>query len=332
MNSKATIVVIGSNCFSGSYMVDELLKNSDNFVVGLSRSPEKNALFLPYKTRDHRNFRFYQVDMLREPDKLINLIDLVQPDYIINFAALSEVAISNFQPVDYLQTNTLSLVQLCSQLRSRNYLKKFIQISTAEVYGNCEKPITETSAPNPSTPYAVFKLAADYYLKSLFKVFEFPVIFVRSTNVYGRHQQLFKIIPRTAIYLKTEHKIELHGGGKVVRSFLHIRDLVQGVELVMRKGKLGEIYHFSGIGEPTIASIIQKICDVMKYDFKSAVIPAEIRPGTDNKYLLDWTKAKTELEWTPKISFDDGIGETIDWIESNWKEILNEPLIYIHKF
>lgn len=332
MNSKQTIVVIGSNCFSGSHMVDELLKNPDNFVVGISRSPEKSALYLPYKSRDQRNFRFYQADMLREPEKLINIIDLVRPDYIINFAALSEVGVSNFQPVDYFQTNTIGLVQLCSQLRSRDYLKKFIQISTAEVYGSSEKPVLEDSAPNSTTPYAVSKLAADNYLNSLFKVFNFPVIYIRSTNFYGKHQQLFKIIPRTTIYLKTGHKIELHGNGKMVRCFLHVRDFVRGVALAMEKGRVGEIYNFSGLGEPSIAEVVHKVCDIMKYDFQSVTTPTEARPGSDGKYLLDWAKAKKEFNWTPKISLDDGIKETIKWIEDNWKEIQNEPLIYIHKF
>src|SRR3989344_8536050 len=157
---KTTVVVLGSNCFSGSYMVDELLGNPEYFVVGISRSAEKSALYLPYRSRDLANYEFYQVDMLREPDKLINLLDLIRPEIIINFAALSEVAVPNFRPLDYFQTNCVSLVNVCNQLRTREYVKKFIQISTAELYGDCPKPALETSSPNPTTPYAVSKLAA----------------------------------------------------------------------------------------------------------------------------------------------------------------------------
>lgn len=334
MNKKLKFVVLGSNCFSGSHMVDELLKDTNNVVVGISRSPEKSILYLPYKKADLRNFSFYQVDMLREPDKLINLLDLIQPDYIINFAALSEVQVSIFRPIDYFQTNCLSLITLCNQLRNRqssHYLKGFIQISSAEVYGNCKKPVLESSITAPTTPYAISKLAADLYLQSLFRIFEFPVMIIRSTNVYGNHQQLYKIIPRSVIYLNTGRKIELHGNGKNARCFLHIRDLVQGVIAAIQHGKMGEIYHFAVPQESTIAEIVQKICEFMGYDFKTNTIPVEDRQGADRKYLLDYTKSVNEIKWKPTISIDTGLKDVIEWIKANWTDILNEPHIYMHK-
>ena len=329
--AKTTVVVLGSNCFSGSYMVDELLTNPNYFVVGISRSAEKSELYLPYKARNLTNFEFYQVDMLREPDKLINLLDLLRPSIIINFAALSEVAVSNFRPLDYFQTNCVSLVDLCNQLRNREYIKRFIQISTAELYGDCPEPVLETSCTNPTTPYAVPKHAADQFLMSIRKVFDFPVILVRSTNVYGKHQQLFKVMPRTVIYLKSGRTLELHGNGKMVRCFLHIRDLVQGVAAVTAKGKLGDIYHFAVPDRPTVADIIESICKKMGYNFKDITVPVEIRPGADARYLLDYTKSTKELGWKPKITLDQGLQEVIDWVQDKWEDIQKEPHIYIHK-
>ena len=244
---------------------------------------------------------------MRESDKLINLLDLIQPEYIINFAALSEVQVSVFRPIDYFQTNCMGLVMLCNELRSRTYFKKFIQISSAEVYGDTKTAVLEDATTNPSTPYAVSKLVADLYLQSLVKIFQFPCIIVRSTNVYGKHQQLYKIIPRTIIYLKTGRQIELHGNGQVVRYFLHIRDLVQGVTATIEHGKLGEIYHFAVPEETTIADIIRAICKRMGQDFDKVTLPVGNRPGADHKYELDYTRSIKELKWKPQITLEQGI-------------------------
>ena len=331
MSDKRKYAVLGSNCFSASCLVDLLLENPANYVVGVSRSPEKSALYLPYKSRDTKNFKFHQVDMVREPDKLVSLLDEIRPDYIINFAALSEVFQSHQTPVEYFNINTLAVVNLCYQLRSRDYLKCYIHTSSAEIYGPCEKPVTESAPLNPTSPYAVSKAAADYYLLTLHKRFNFPVIIIRSTNVYGKHQQLFKIIPRTVIYLKKGQKIELHGGGKVSRRFIHIRDAERGVIKAMQCGKPGNIYHFSTDFDYSIADVVKMICQQMGYDFEASTVNVQGRLGQDSRYLLDYSKAVTELGWSPEIPFEAGVKEVISWVNDNWEEILKEPLVYIHK-
>lgn len=331
MSNSENYVVIGSNSFSGSYLVDTLLEDPSNFVIGISRSPEKSALYLPYKTRLSHNFNFYQVDIVRETEKLIALLDNLQPTYIINFAALSEVFLSHFRPFEYFQTNCLATVNLCNALRDRHFLRGYIHISSAEVYGTCEDCIAETGRLNPSTPYAASKAAADLYLMTLAKYFDFPVILVRSTNVYGKHQQLYKIIPRTIIYLKTGRKIGLHGGGKVIKSFIHIRDVVRGVIQAMRLGKPGEVYHFSTENGMTVEEVVKRICELMGYDFKTHTVAVEERLGQDARYLLNCAKAQHELEWSPQVPLEDGLKEVIGWIEGNWEAISREPLIYIHR-
>lgn len=326
-----TYIVIGSNSFTGSHIVDELLEDGSSYVIGISRSPENNSLYLPYKRRQSSNFKFHQVDLFRQPDLLISLLDEIQPTYVINVAALSEVALSNFQPVEYFQTNCLGIVKLCNRLRTRSYLKRYIHISTAEVYGNCLQPAKETAPLNPSTPYAASKAAADLYLSTLWKNFDFPVILIRSTNVYGKHQQLYKIIPRTLIFLKQGKQVELHAKGQVVRSFVHIRDVVRGLVSAMHFGEAGNIYNFSTRNDMRIAEVVQKICEYLGYDFQASTREAEGRLGQDAQYMLDFSKAQRELGWRSQVPFEDGLREVICWVDENWNEILREPHSYTHK-
>ena len=331
MSDTQKYAVIGSNCFSASDLVDALLEDPSNLVVGISRSPEKSALYLPYKARQPENFKFYQLDIVHQPDELISLLDEIEPAYIINYAALSEVYISNQSPLDYFNINTSAVVNLCNQLRTRKYLKFYVHISSAEIYGPCEKPVTVSAPLNPTTAYAVSKAAADLYLLTAFKHFGFPVIIIRSTNVYGKHQQLYKIIPRTAIYLTEGKKIEMHGGGKVVRVFIHIRDVSRGIIKAMQYGKPGNIYHFSTDNRDSVAEVVERMCQLMDCDFKASTVIAEGRPGQDPHYLLDYSKSKNELGWSPQVPFDDGLKEIISWVRDNWQEISREPHAYIHK-
>lgn len=322
--------VIGSNCFTGSHIVDALLEEAGSQVMGISRSPEYKDIFLPYKKRAQQNFHFQQIDLVREFDEFIKRLDEFRPQVVINVAALSEVALSNERPVEYFETNTLAVVKLCNYLRSCSYLEHYVHISSAEIFGSCKEPLTEASLFNPSTPYAVSKAAADMYLNTLMKNFEFPAILIRSTNVYGRHQQLFKIIPRTVIFLKQGKMIQLHGGGLAKKSFIHIRDVVQGLLRALQRGKAGT-YHFTGRSEETIADIVRQICTLMGYDDNASTQVVGERLGQDALYWLDCAKAREVLGWSPQVSFTQGLQEVINWIEDHWTTIQQEPLVYIHK-
>ena len=328
--SRKLYVVIGSNCFTGSHIVDALLNDPDNQVIGVSRSPEYKDFLLPYKQRSATNFRFHQIDIVRRFDELIRLLDEVKPPFVINVAALSEVALSYERPAEYFETNTLAVARLCNYLRTCSYLERYVHISSAEIFGSCAEPVKEDAPFRPSTPYAVSKAAADMYLDTLLKNFNFPVTITRSTNVYGKHQQLYKIIPRTAIYLKLGKTIELHGGGKAMKSFIHIRDVVRGVILAIERGKLGT-YHFTVASDQTVADIVRQICTWMGYDSESATRVVGERLGQDPRYWLDCSKAVRELGWSPRVAFNDGVKEVIAWIEDNWEAVIEEPLVYIHK-
>ncbi|SCA63935.1 hypothetical protein SCG7109_BR_00010, partial [Chlamydiales bacterium SCGC AG-110-M15] len=185
MSELKRVAVIGSNSFSGGDFIDLLLETGQYDVVGFSRSPKKTRLFLPDSCFGSEHFTFYQADINSRLDRLILLLDDFKPHYIVNFAAQSEVAPSWKSPVDWYQTNVVALTALANELKDRDYIERFIQISSPEVYGTCEGLVNEKTPPNPSTPYAASKASGDFSLMTFYKQYKFPVVFIRSTNVYG---------------------------------------------------------------------------------------------------------------------------------------------------
>ncbi|MFC1986961.1 GDP-mannose 4,6-dehydratase [Chloroflexota bacterium] len=331
MSQKRKIAVIGSNSFSGSDFIDLLLDDRQNEVVGISRSPEKSALFLPYKRHKSPDFKFHQMDLNRNMPDIIDFLDSFEPEYVVNFAAQSEVGPSWQNPEQWFQTNAVAITRLAHTLKDRKYLKRYVHISSPEVYGACVGTVKEDAPPNPSTPYAASKAAGDLSLFTYFKNYEFPLVMIRSTNVYGAYQQLFKIIPRAVIYIKMGRVIELHGGGQAVKSYIHIRDISRGELLAMEKGRPGEIYHLSPDDGIAVRDVLKLICDKMGIPFEKATRTVAERLGQDAAYVIDSSKARQELGWQPKITFEDGIAGVIKWVEDNWDEIQKEPLEYVHK-
>jgi len=328
------IFVLGSNSFSGASFVEAVLANSA-VVFGASRSPEPARAFLPYKWKPHghnsTNFHFEQLDLNRDLDQIVTAINKFQPDYVVNFAAQSMVAESWLHPEHWYQTNVVANVRLFEGLRRLQSIKKYVHISTPEVYGSCSGNVTESAPFNPSTPYAASRAACDLHLMTLFKNYGFPVVFTRAANVYGPGQQLYRIIPRTILFIKLGRKLQLHGGGRSVRSFIHIRDVADGTLRVARQAPLGEAYHFSTDLYVSIREVVERICKKMGVNFSEVVEVVGDRPGKDAAYLLDSTKARGTLGWKDAISLDQGIDETIAWVEKNLAELKQQPFDYIHK-
>ena len=158
------------------------------------------------------------------------------------------------------------------------------------------------------------------------------MVMIRATNVYGPHQQLWKIIPRSAIYLNIGRKIELHGGGEAVKSFIHIRDVSRGELSAMTDGRDGEIYHISPNNSAfAVRDVVKKVCEIKGKSFDACTEIVGERLGQDAAYVIDSTKARTELDWFPEISIDAGINEVVDWVDENIDLIKNQSLHYIHK-
>ena len=325
------VVVIGSNSFSGSHFIDLLLEKGEYNVIGISRSHEKKDIYLPYKKRDLNKYKFCRFDLNKDMSDILKLLDKFKPEYIVNFASQSIVGASWNNPDHWYRTNVLSTIDLAQHLKDVDYLKKYVHVSTPEVYGNCTDRIMENEGHNPSTPYAGSRSAADVLLQMFLKQYNFPVVFTRAANVYGHGQQLFKIIPRSVIYIKKGIKIPLHGGGDARRSFIHIRDVCEATVSVMENAAPGDIYHLSTDSLISIRDLVKLVCDKMGVSFDVAAETVGIRRGLDNAYILDSSKAKSHFDWEPKIDLGDGVNEVIKWVEDNWDTISSEPLDYIHK-
>lgn len=328
MGEKLT--VIGSNSFSGTHFVDYALKQ-DLDVIGISRSAEPHSVFLPYKNRKDAHFRFFQCDLNQDLIEIMKIVEDFQPDYVVNFAAQSMVGESWQYPEHWFQTNTVATVKLHEQLRRCDFLKKYVHISTPEVYGSCQGLVKENSIYNPSTPYAVSRAAADMSLMSFYKAYGFPIALTRAANVYGPGQQLYRIIPRTVLFFLLGRKLQLHGGGHSVRSFIHIRDVADGTLRVARQAPPGEIYHLSTSRNISIRALVALIAEQMNVDFDENVEIVGERLGKDSAYLLDSTKAKETLGWEEHISLEQGIEETIAWVRENLDILKQQPFDYIHK-
>jgi len=325
------IAVIGSNSFSGSDFVDLLLEDKSNRVIGISRSPEKGALFLPYKRHPKPDFAFHQLDMNRDFPRIRAVLDDFRPEFIVNFAAQSEVAPSWEHPEQWFQTNAVAIANLGNHLKKADYLKRYVHISSPEVYGNCRGNVTEEAPLDPSTPYAASKAAGDLFLFTLVKNYRFPLVMIRATNVYGAHQQLHKIIPRSMIYIKSGRTIELHGGGKAVKSFIHIRDVSRGELAAMERGRDGLIYHLSPDGGFAVRDVVAQIARRMGVDFDAVTREVGERLGQDAAYVIDSSRARREFGWRPEVGLEQGIDGVAGWVEANWEDIRSENLEYAHR-
>jgi len=332
MNADRKIIVLGANSFSGQDFVDLLLDDPRQEVIGVSRSPQRSALFLRYRRRaDLSRYRYYQLDVNRDMPALLSLLDVERPEAIVNFAAQSEVAPSWEHPEQWFQTNTVALAQLVNHLRRQDYLQRYLHVSSPEVYGTCVGSVHEDAPLNPSTPYAASKAAADLLLETYRRQCGFPLLTVRATNVYGAGQQLFKIIPRSVVYLKLGRTIELHGGGAAVKSYIHIRDVSRGELAILDRGRIGAIYHLSPDRGIAVRDVVRLICERMNVPFAQATAAVAERPGQDAAYVIESTKARAELGWAPQVGIEEGLSEVVAWIEANWNEIVQQPLEYQHK-
>ena len=292
--SKAKILVIGSNSFSGSHFVAEAL-DAGHAVWGVSRSAEYNQVFLPYRwpkpggeaLATFENFSFRTIDINNQLKELLELVDRIQPELVVNFAAQGMVAESWQNPTHWYRTNVVAQVALHDALRQKPFLQKYVHVTTPEVYGSTgENWIKERDIFSPSTPYAVSRAACDLHLQSFYKAYGFPVVFTRAANVYGPGQQLYRIIPRTFLSAITGEPMQLHGGGNSVRSFIHIKDVVRATLKLAKEGEPGSTWHLSSQESYSIREIVENICRMTETSFKTIIKTSEERLGRIKVTLL----------------------------------------------
>ena len=325
------LAVIGSNSFSGASFVDYALGKGAE-VLGMSRSAEPQSAFLPYRwsARD-KAFRFFPFDLNRHLDEIIALLNEERPPYVVNFAAQSMVGESWKHPEHWFATNVVSTIKLHDRLRQSDFLKRYVHVTTPEVYGSTSGFVHENAPFNPSTPYAVSRAAADMSLRTFFETYKFPVIFTRAANVYGPGQQLYRIIPRTILFIRLGKKLSLHGGGHSSRSFIHIKDVSAATWQIMEQATPGETYHISTNEIITIRQLVERICGKMGASFNSAVEVVGDRPGKDAAYMLDSTKIRDAFGWKDRISLDQGLDECIAWVDRNLDVLRQQNFDYVHK-
>jgi dTDP-glucose 4,6-dehydratase len=328
------IVVIGSNSFTGATFVASALAGEAE-VLGLSRSSEPVAAFLPYRWLEdgaaRARFTFRALDLNKDSEAILAAIREFRPDYVVNFAAQSMVAESWLHPEHWYQTNVVANVRLHEGLRQLEWLKKYVHVSTPEVYGSCSGEVREDAPFHPSTPYAASRAACDLHLLTFFKRYAFPVVFTRAANVYGPGQQLYRIIPRTILFARLGRRLPLHGGGRSVRSFIHARDVADATLRVARQGVPGEAYHLSTPLYVSIRELVERLAGRLGVAFRDLAEVADERPGKDAAYLLNSDKARSTLGWADQISLDQGLDETIAWVDRHLADLKQQPFDYQHK-
>lgn len=268
---------------------------------------------------DQPNFRFVKLD-ITDRDGVDALFALEKPDYVINFAAESHVDNSIKNPGIFVKTNVMG-TQVLMDASLKHGVKRYHQVSTDEVYGDLplDRPdllFTEETPLHTSSPYSASKGGADLLVLAYMRTFKLPATISRCSNNYGPYQFPEKLIPHTIACAMKDQKVPVYGEGKNVRDWIHVYDHNTGVDLIVRQGKEGEVYNLGGRSERDNLTIVKTILKALGKP-ESLIEFVTDRPGHDLRYAMDPTKAETELGWTRKYNFDDGMKATIDWYIAN---------------
>lgn len=326
------ILVIGSNSFAGSDFIDYLL-NKNFKVYGVSRNKEIKNEHLRYKeNKKLKNFKFYKINLNIRKDisKLIKIIKIQKIQYITNFAAQGMVAESWINPEDWYLTNVVSNSILIKEL-AKLKIKKYLNFSTPEVYGNTSSLIKERNIFAPTTPYAISRSAQDFNLLAYYKTYNFPVVFTRAANIYGPYQQSYRIIPKVIISILTNKKIPIHGKGDTLRSFIYMPDVSRALyKILLDKKNLGQTFHISSKRFISILELTKLINKLMNVKKKNTYHVKE-RDGKDLKYTLNSNKIRNNYSWSEKTNLEEGIINTINWIKKNLNYFKKASLKYSHR-
>ena len=257
-------------------------------------------------------------------------------DYIINFAAESHVDRSIDNPSVCCNTNIFGTQTLLNVAR-KHKIKKFIQISTDEVYGSLgfdDPAFTETTSLSPNSPYSASKASADLLVKAYYKTFDLPINITRSSNNYGPYQFPEKLIPLMIHNALNDKPLPVYGEGINIRDWIHVKDNCEAILQVLNNGKIGEIYNIGGDSELKNIDLVKKILKILdKPD--SLITFVKDRPGHDLRYAMNHEKITKTLKWEPKINFDEGLELTVKWYldNQNWLDnvISKEYLMYYEK-
>ncbi len=322
------LLVTGGMGFIGSNFVRYMLEShKDVEVINLDAlSYGSNPANLA-DLKDDPRYRFVHGDIC---DK-----DLVQrlvrdADVIVNFAAETHVDRSISNPEAFIRSNTLGTFTLLEAARIADV--SFVQISTDEVYGTAPSGVSfsEESTLKPSSPYSASKAAADMFVLAYHRTYGLRATITRCTNNFGPYQFPEKLIPKTIIRALKDLPIPVYGSGKQVRDWIYVLDHCEAIDLVIHKGKPGEIYNISSGNEIEVLRVVELILQLLNKP-RSLIMHVEDRPGEDLRYSLDSSKIREELGWRPKHSFEEALAETVRWYVQNewwWRPLATDKVLH----
>lgn len=323
------ILVTGGAGFIGGNFVHYMVnKYPEDMIVNLDLLTYAGNLETLKPVEDKPNYKFVRGDIADRPF-IMDLFEKEQFDVVINFAAESHVDRSITDPGIFVQTNVLGTQVLLDASRAYG-VKRYHQVSTDEVYGDLplDRPdlfFTEETPIHTSSPYSSSKASADLFVLAYYRTYGLPVTVSRCSNNYGPYHFPEKLIPLMISRALADEPLPVYGKGDNVRDWLYVEDHCAAIDLIVRNGRVGEVYNIGGHNERTNLEVVKTILKALDKP-ESLIHFVTDRPGHDRRYAIDPTKIETELGWTPKHNFDTGIQETIKWYLENqdwWKHILS---------
>ena len=324
-----TIIVTGGAGFIGSNFIFHMLKKYPDYrIVCLDKLTYAGNLSTLSCVLEERNFRFVRLDIC-DREGVFRLFEEERPDIVVNFAAESHVDRSIEDPGIFLQTNILGTATLMDACRKFGVCR-YHQVSTDEVYGDLplDRPdlfFTEETPLHTSSPYSASKASADLLVLAYHRTYSLPVTISRCSNNYGPYHFPEKLIPLMIINALDEKPLPVYGTGENVRDWLYVEDHCKAIDLIIHKGREGEVYNVGGHNERKNIDIVRLICKALGKS-ESLITYVADRKGHDMRYAIDPTKIHNELGWLPETKFEDGIQKTIQWYLDNkpwWQEIVS---------
>ena len=322
------VLVCGGAGFIGSEFIRNHLKNnSDSKLTNLDILTIGSNLQNLKNIENNPNYSFIKENITNE-----SIIDGIvkDVDVIVNFAAESHVDRSISNPKPFLETNIMGTYSILEAVRK--YDKKFIHVSTDEIYGDAygQDSFDEESQINPSNPYAATKAAADNLVASYHRTYGINCIITRCTNNFGPFQFPEKLIPKTIIRSIKNLKVPLYGDGTQIRSWIFVNDHVNAIESLISKGKAGQVYNITAYEEITNKTIVEKILDILKKPHSMIEYVGD-RPGHDKRYSIDCTKIENQTGWRPQYNFDDALKQIVTWYLKNqswWEPLIDDDTLH----
>lgn len=325
-----TYVVLGGGGSFGIHTSKYLLDHANpKKVIGVGRNPPRPEPFTLGVGKGDPRYTYHAYHVTYELDLLLRLLDKERPQIIVNFAAQGEGAVSWKNSWRFFETNSMALAKLTEELMKRDYLERFIQIGTSEMYGSVNHAVTEDEPIKPSSPYAASKVAFDMYLESVHRFLKFPMNIIRPCNAYCPGQLLHRVIPKAIWCGLTGHKLPLHGGGKAEKSYIHARDLARAIYLVAEKAPLGSVYNAGATNPTSIREVVERCAKALGIPFETLCTVTEDRLGQDSRYWFDSSRIKKAVGWEPEIGWDEGLAEMAAWGKKYLTDLRDWPTDYV---